>query len=561
FNGSTQLVGSVRSQQDIRFNGHITVQAEQGSPVRDTKAPTVTVELVNDTGVSDSDRITSNINMQGRVHDNREVVGLLARFADSSDGEFVDVSSNLQPNGRFSFSAFQLEEMKGDSIAPGQHSLQLIAQDSSGNLSAPVQLSFILEGAPQDPEDSQRDSSSGDGQNSGENLGGENSSGSSNPSTPLPFTITAERTIHINQGGDFDGAPDNLTDDAFIYAGRGYTINSRPEIAVERDVDSNPVLDEFGLPVLRDRALAVSSDHGQINAPTDLYSELRTPQVVDSQTVTVPTWNQLRDEQLSDLPHSIRTVQRLSGLNSISDWNQAVPSGSSPDNLTYLRIQQGGLTIPGGAELRNAVVIVDSGTININGDATFENVVLMVNQGNVNLKGITASNLEVYASDAINVNSQASFEGNNSLVAGRHIHFNGHAQTVDTDDYLKVVANGNLTFNSSADIHADLLTGNDFKSNQATTLYGTLGAKRNIHFNAYIKVFGKSGVTDPQTNQAPTDIALDRDEIAENSVGGVDIGQLSTTDPDTGDTHTYTLVDNPEGLFVIDADRLQLAAN
>ena len=43
-------------------------------------------------------------------------------------------------------------------------------------------------------------------------------------------------------------------------------------------------------------------------------------------------------------------------------------------------------------------------------------------------------------------------------------------------------------------------------------------------------------------NEAPTDIILSDNNIPENSSTGTTVGQLSTTDPDTGNTFTYTLV-------------------
>ena len=44
------------------------------------------------------------------------------------------------------------------------------------------------------------------------------------------------------------------------------------------------------------------------------------------------------------------------------------------------------------------------------------------------------------------------------------------------------------------------------------------------------------------TDQAPTDITLSSSIIPENSVVGTAVGNFSTTDPDAGDTFTYTLV-------------------
>ncbi|WP_428482512.1 cadherin domain-containing protein [Pyruvatibacter mobilis] len=44
-------------------------------------------------------------------------------------------------------------------------------------------------------------------------------------------------------------------------------------------------------------------------------------------------------------------------------------------------------------------------------------------------------------------------------------------------------------------------------------------------------------------NEVATDIALDNTSVAENDAGAV-VGDLSTTDPDAGDTHTYAVSDN-----------------
>jgi hypothetical protein len=73
------------------------------------------------------------------------------------------------------------------------------------------------------------------------------------------------------------------------------------------------------------------------------------------------------------------------------------------------------------------------------------------------------------------------------------------------------------------------------------------------------------------TNHAPTDIQLSNSSIGENQPTGTDVGTLTTTDPDVGDTHTYTLESagcsggpySDNGSFQIggvSSDRLQSAA-
>src|SRR5207302_6617586 len=43
-------------------------------------------------------------------------------------------------------------------------------------------------------------------------------------------------------------------------------------------------------------------------------------------------------------------------------------------------------------------------------------------------------------------------------------------------------------------------------------------------------------------NSVPTDIGLSHAAVDENQPSGTTVGTLSTTDPDAGDTHTYSLV-------------------
>src|SRR5262249_42925772 len=67
-------------------------------------------------------------------------------------------------------------------------------------------------------------------------------------------------------------------------------------------------------------------------------------------------------------------------------------------------------------------------------------------------------------------------------------------------------------------------------------------------------------------NHAPTDIALSNSRVAETQPAGPVVGSFSTTDPDSGDSHTYTLVSGTgstdNGSFTIDASgHLKTAAS
>lgn len=70
-------------------------------------------------------------------------------------------------------------------------------------------------------------------------------------------------------------------------------------------------------------------------------------------------------------------------------------------------------------------------------------------------------------------------------------------------------------------------------------------------------------ITIISTNQAPTAIALDSTEILEDEPIGTVVGNLSTTDPDAGDTHVYSLVsgagDDDNASFAISNGQLTTA--
>ncbi|MEB3831673.1 cadherin repeat domain-containing protein, partial [Phormidium sp. CCY1219] len=63
-------------------------------------------------------------------------------------------------------------------------------------------------------------------------------------------------------------------------------------------------------------------------------------------------------------------------------------------------------------------------------------------------------------------------------------------------------------------------------------------------------------------NESPTDLALSNNAIDENVGANTAVGNFSTTDPDTGDTFTYSLAtgtgDTDNAAFTIAGDQLQI---
>jgi uncharacterized delta-60 repeat protein len=103
--------------------------------------------------------------------------------------------------------------------------------------------------------------------------------------------------------------------------------------------------------------------------------------------------------------------------------------------------------------------------------------------------------------------------------------------------------------------------------NGTATLTGTPTNSEVGNHSVSLKITDPDGGTDTQNftiavsnvNDAPTDISLSSSSIAENSANNTTVGILSTTDPDTGNTHTYTLSNNAGGRFKLSGNQIQVA--
>ena len=62
-------------------------------------------------------------------------------------------------------------------------------------------------------------------------------------------------------------------------------------------------------------------------------------------------------------------------------------------------------------------------------------------------------------------------------------------------------------------------------------------------------------------NEQPTDIALSSPNINENSAIGTKVGQLKTSDPDRGQSFSYSLVDSANGLFRVNNSQVEVAVD
>jgi RHS repeat-associated protein len=384
------------------------------------------------------------------------------------------------------------------------------------------------------------------------------------------FAIKTEGTFTMNGSGDLDGDPLNLLDDALVYAAKGYTINGNPALPVQRDAAGNVIRDANGKPLLVPNAVTVSPGYTVLNGPTNKYAGLNPPTAIPLQQIEIPVYADLRNQTLRDLipagtPEIIFDASR-NPLNSLSDWNSKFPTGGTTTQPKVVRVINGGLNIPKDADLSNMVITVENGAINFNGTGNdFSNVVLIANNGNINLNTVNASNLKVFASGAVNMNGAARFGGLDNLIAtgtsNGHVTFNGSTRSWAGADQIRVIAQGNITFNGSSNTRAKFTSVGTFTFNGASHLYGAIAAKSNIIFNGSATVI-YAGIVEPNPNQAPSDIQLSGNRVAENVPANTSVGTLSTTDGNAGDTHNYQLVagtgDTDNGVFVLAGNQLQV---
>ncbi|NER34339.1 MAG: choice-of-anchor D domain-containing protein [Oscillatoria sp. SIO1A7] len=108
--------------------------------------PEIEVSLVNDTGESDSDLITSDPSVNGRVSDSGEVAWLRVGLDDMAEADFVDVA--VEADGSWSLDRAQLEAIYGDTLPTGSRVLRFQAADENGNISSIKDFAFTLEPRP-----------------------------------------------------------------------------------------------------------------------------------------------------------------------------------------------------------------------------------------------------------------------------------------------------------------------------------------------------------------------------------------------------------------------------
>lgn len=104
--------------------------------------PTLTADLVEDTGFNATDKITSNPEITGTLTDINGIGKFQAKFSQAAT--FVDILSELNADGSFILTRDKLAEINGGELPNGDYELNLQAADTFGNISQLV-VQFTLD--------------------------------------------------------------------------------------------------------------------------------------------------------------------------------------------------------------------------------------------------------------------------------------------------------------------------------------------------------------------------------------------------------------------------------
>ncbi|NJN14067.1 MAG: hypothetical protein HC815_41835 [Richelia sp. RM1_1_1] len=272
-----------------------------------------------------------------------------------------------------------------------------------------------------------------------------------------------------------------------------------------------------GKQVLVENAVVVAQGFTTANAPNNNYANLLPPQVVSAQTVIVPSFVDLRDQELTDrVPVGSPVVTfnpSQNPINNANEWNQRFPAPGTASNPRVVRVT-GGLNIPSNVSLSNYVIQVENGDINFNGsNHVLNNVLLTAN--NINLSGIQGTDVAILASSNLNMNGTASFAGE-SVIHGNNLNFNGRTANTTTD-FLRVVGQGDININNLSNARGEFLSGRNITFNGNPTIVGSIEAKGDVRFNGRVNMAGIVASSTTDTTPPAISVSLVNDTGLSNT--------------------------------------------
>jgi len=239
--------------------------------------------------------------------------------------------------------------------------------------------------------------------------------------------------------------------------------------------------------------------------------------VVGSVSGTDPDASDTKRYSLTDTAGGRFAINSSTGVITVADGSLLNYEGAASHTVTVRVTDSGGLTYNESFIVKIANVN-DAPTIMSNGGGSSASVT--VDEGTVAVTTVTATDQDAGATRAYSISGG-----------------------VDAAQFTINRSTGQLSFIS------------------APNFEGPTDSGGNNVYDVTVQVSDGRGGTDIQTiavmvanvNEGPADLSLSSGTVAENAANGTVVGTASSTDPDVGDTHTYSLMNSAGGRFSINA--------
>ncbi|MBR1143698.1 tandem-95 repeat protein [Bradyrhizobium sp. AUGA SZCCT0431] len=332
--------------------------------------------------------------------------------------------------------------------------------------------------------------------------------------------------------------------------------------------------------VLQNAATGVTFDLGTGNDTLNLANGVNSVGVVDVEAINGSDFGGLNpsDDTLillgnvSDIRINLgdgnNTLNLAAGTNSVQGYGlQTINGTTSADVLTTLE-NAAGSTIDLGADTDtlNLGFIATGVTVknveNVNGSAFNDTITIANTSGTTTVTGGMGSDFITASAGQDNIRytsaAQAGIGGGetvNDFNAANDAFVLDHVAGLAGQ--IHFVSNGAFS-GSPGDFHSEArLFGNVLQIDVDGD--GQMGAAdMEITLNGLSGTLTDANFVTSGVNHAPSDISLVGSSVAENSAVNTVVGTLSGSDPDAGDTATFSIV-NPNGMFAINGNDLVVA--
>ena len=591
----------IQAKRDVVF--------ELDSYFSDQDPPDITAALVNDTGQSAIDGITGDPTIAGQITDASEIVSFWAGFEDAPIDAYVEVSSFLQPDGSFTFDRATLDQIYGGELPNGPHTLNLVAMDAAGNISGAdlsnggptVAVPFVLDTVSPvltlDLDPASDSDPVGDQQTTLETV---TLVGQSEPGLMVELVQTGGMVV-VDAAGQF-----RFTHVALVEGDNLFTFETM-DVAGNRGEFSQTIqrVQANQAPTELDLVPASIAEHQPAGTVVGRFSTAD-PDVEDTHTYTLvagegDTGNasfEIEGDQLFTLDepdfetqssYSIRVqTQDAAGealeqvfTIAVTDVNEAPTDLALTANDLTENVPDNSLV---GALSTVDPDLDDSHTYAlVAGAGDTDNAAFTLTDNQLHLS--TSPDFEAQASYSIRVRSsdQAGLSTEKILTIGIVDANEAPTQLVLSDTTIAENSPEGTVIGTFTSLDPDANDTHTYDLvNQDGNLFAIVGSQLQVapgalfNFEAAtthtitVRTTDAGGLSTTQqlaitvtdVNEAPQTITLAPDQIAENEPVNTQVGRLSTVDPDTEDTHTYTLVtgagDRDNEAFSIVEDQLFL---